>query len=770
MKRKFNLQQKVVIVVIGLSAIIYSIAIGYISINAKKAALNDATAVTVSTARKYATDVKLLLEKDLVTMKTLSQSVLIYKDMPEEQWKETFSNMYEKVIKDNPQFLAIWDSWELSKIDPSYSKPYGRYVAEYWREGQVIKSNFSFKSLEGDNADYARIKQKAIECIENPYFYSYTGDQVNQQLMTSLIAPIIDKKEFIGVVGVDISLESYHPIISQIRPFEGSYAFLVANDLQYVAHPNSDKHGQNLLNDYEATLNSYSAVEKILNGEECSFFAYDLNGTNSFFTFTPILVGKTGTPWSLAIVVPKSTIISQANKNFTISIIVGFLGLIILSMVIVVLSKKIITPITDITTALKRMAKGNVSKDMKLSFDSDDEIGEMTSALNTTIEGLNTKLDFALKIGDGNLVSEFNSLSDEDILGKALLDMRDSLKRANEEERLRKEMDEKRQWANEGLAKFAEILRQNNHNLEILSKSIIRDLVNTIDANQGGLFLYNDDDPENPHFELTAAFAYNRFKFKQKTVLPGEGLIGACAQEKKTLVLTEIPEGYVEITSGLGKSKPTSLVIIPLLMENEVLGVIELASFNIFKPYQVDFLEKLGESIASTLTSVRVNIKTSALLAKTQQQAEEMAAQEEEMRQNMEELQATQEESARKTGEMQSFIDALNNSSFVIEYDSLGYITAINDAYLELLSLTKDEVVGTHHSDKLELEAEKRIEYEKMWSNLRIGIPQKQVNKFVVHGKTFVFQETYTPIKNDLGEVYKILKISNNITNLVTIS
>jgi methyl-accepting chemotaxis protein len=133
----------------------------------------------------------------------------------------------------------------------------------------------------------------------------------------------------------------------------------------------------------------------------------------------------------------------------------------------------------------------------------------------------------------------------------------------------------------------------------------------------------------------------------------------------------------------------------------------------------------------------------------------------------MEELQATQEESARKTGEMQSFIDALNNSSFVIEYDGMGYITAINDAYLELLNLTRDEVVGTHHSDKLELEKDKKREYDSLWNNLRMGLPQKQVNRFVVHGKKFVFQETYTPIKNDLGEVYKILKISNNITHLV---
>jgi methyl-accepting chemotaxis protein len=116
---------------------------------------------------------------------------------------------------------------------------------------------------------------------------------------------------------------------------------------------------------------------------------------------------------------------------------------------------------------------------------------------------------------------------------------------------------------------------------------------------------------------------------------------------------------------------------------------------------------------------------------------------------------------------MQSFIDALNNSSFVIEYDSHGYITTINDAYLELLNLSRDEALGTHHSDKMELDPQKKNEYDRMWTNLRNGIPQKEVTKFIVHGKTFIFQETYTPIKNEMGEVYKILKISNNISNLI---
>jgi methyl-accepting chemotaxis protein len=766
MKRKFNLQQKIIITVVGVSAIIYAVAIGFIAISSKRTAVDDALALTVATAQQQASGIKTLLEEDLVAMKTLAHSVLSYKEMPEEQWKKIFAKMYEEVITSNPQFLSIWDSWELNHIDSKHNKPYGRYVAEFWRDGGKINSNFSFKSMTGDNPDYARIKRAAIDCIENPYFYSYTGRDEDQKLMTSLIAPIIDNGKYIGVVGVDISLDRYHPIITQIRPFKGSYAFLVANDLQYVAHPEREKHGSSLIDDYESLINQFGLTEVIVNGQEFTFLANDVNGVKSFFVLAPIIIGKTGTPWSLAVVVPQSTILSKANKNFYSTIIFGFAGLLLLTIIIVYLSRSIVNPINSITRMLKRMSKGNVASDMILPVNSTDELGEMTQALNITIDGLSQKIVFATIIGKGDLEAEFNALSDEDALGKALINMRNSLKTAKNEDEKRKVEDQKRRWANEGLAKFGEILRQDNDNLENLSRSIIRELVQTLEANQGGLFLINDDE-DTHHFDLTAAFAYNRIKHKQKRILVGEGLIGACALEKKTIVLTEIPDNYIEITSGLGQSTPNTIVIVPLLMEEDVLGVIELASFNSFEAHQVEFLEKVAQSISSTITSVRVNIRTTQLLAKTQQQAEEMAAQEEEMRQNMEELQATQEESTRKTAEMQSFIDAINNSSFFIEYDSLGYITSINNSFLELLGLSREEVIGTHHSDKLELSPEKKKEYEAFWNTLRNGVPQKQTNRFIVDGRPFVFQETYTPIKNEMGDVYKVLKISNNITNLV---
>jgi methyl-accepting chemotaxis protein len=310
-----------------------------------------------------------------------------------------------------------------------------------------------------------------------------------------------------------------------------------------------------------------------------------------------------------------------------------------------------IKPINYIKNILISMGKGILPKeDIK---GGKDEIGEISGALNSLVNGLKEISNFSIEIGKGNFNSEFKPLSDEDILGNSLIKMQEELKNAATEEEKRKKEDAQRNWATQGIAKFSEILRQNNNNLNDLSYSIVSNLVNYLNANQGGFFIIGDNSKEEVSLELDSCYAYNRQKFLKKTYMPGEGLVGRCYLERSTIYLTDIPKDYIKITSGLGDDNPTSLLLVPLLYNEKVFGVIEIASFNEIEPYQIEFVEKLASSIASTISAVTINIQTTRLLEQSRQQAEEMAAQEEEMRQNMEELRATQEESARKEAAMQ---------------------------------------------------------------------------------------------------------------------
>ena len=209
------------------------------------------------------------------------------------------------------------------------------------------------------------------------------------------------------------------------------------------------------------------------------------------------------------------------------------------------------------------------------------------------------------------------------------------------------------------MAHFADILRTNNSDIQKFGQNIISNIVEYMKINQGGLFIYNDDDIKKPYLDLIAMYAFSRNKFTQKRVIPGEGLVGIAYIEKQTIYMTEVPNSYIEVTSGLGEANPKSILIVPLKIEENVLGIIELASFNEFKPYEISFIEKVGESIAATLNNVRINNSTAKLLEQSKAQAELMHTQEEEMRQNLEELQATQEEAARRKEEMeQALLDA----------------------------------------------------------------------------------------------------------------
>jgi GAF domain-containing protein len=212
--------------------------------------------------------------------------------------------------------------------------------------------------------------------------------------------------------------------------------------------------------------------------------------------------------------------------------------------------------------------------------------------------------------------------------------------------------DKKREWASAGLAKFSEILRENNEDISKTYDSVMSNLVKYLEANQGGLFVYEEDEGE-PHLSLVACYAYSRKKYEDRKIAIGEGLLGQCFLEKKTIMLTEIPQNYTYITSGLGDATPTCLIIVPLIVNEKIYGVMELAAFAVFEKYKVEFLEKIGETLASAISNLKVNEKTKNLLALSMQQTEEMRAQEEEMRQNMEELTATQEEMQRKSIEIE---------------------------------------------------------------------------------------------------------------------
>lgn len=354
-------------------------------------------------------------------------------------------------------------------------------------------------------------------------------------------------------------------------------------------------------------------------------------------------------------------------------------------------SRQVTKPIREIKLALGKLSIGEIPP--PVTAISNDEIGEIGKAINQLIGGLSKLSEFATQIGNGNYEISYNKLGENDVLGNSLINMRDNLKQLAIE-------DARRNWANEGAAKFADMLRANNHSIPALTKVILAELIKYVEVNQGCFFVVNQQS-EEPQMELMAAFAWNRQRVRNKIVRWGEGLVGQAWIEKDTLFITEIPHNYIEIGSGLGDANPKNIVVVPLIFNDEVYGVIELASFSILPAYRVEFLKRIAENIASTLAAIFVTERTQRMLRESQTISEQLRVQEEEMRQNLEELLSTQEQSARNmeiakssSESLERIIESLPDA--ILQVDADWYILKMNNKLCQMTGYSREALLGSN--------------------------------------------------------------------------
>ena len=315
-------------------------------------------------------------------------------------------------------------------------------------------------------------------------------------------------------------------------------------------------------------------------------------------------------------------------------------------MFIIILNRQLNKNISILSNNLSLLGKGIIPEEMEIK--EKNEFEAVTKNLNRLFEYMKNLTLISKRIGAKDFSTEFKPLGEHDELGTAIVNLQENLKTAHEEQ-LRYEIEEnQRTWVNENIARINDILRTNTDDIEELAFELIKAIVSYTGAKVGGLFIINNENPEKVFFELISSYAYDRRKKIEKTILPGEGLVGKCLLEKETNYLTDIPNHYLSIKSGLGEDNPVSLLIVPLHLNENVYGAIELASFSEIENYKIKFVETIGENIATTISKLKNNLRTTYLLDQTRQQAEELLAQEEEMRQNMDELRATQEQSAEK--------------------------------------------------------------------------------------------------------------------------
>ena len=431
--------------------------------------------------------------------------------------------------------------------------------------------------------------------------------------------------------------------------------------------------------------------------------------------------------WGIVTKLDTEEIVQQSNSLIRRFLIAGGIILLLALVAGTVFSRFLINSLLALRNTLTMLGKGVLPE--RVDSSSEDEIGQMEKATDQLVQALRRTANFAHKIGEGAYDTEFTQSSEDDILGNALLNMRDSIQNAEKR-------DAERNWIVTGVAEIGEILRSHN-NLEEMGNEVIAYVAKKIDAIQGAFYVVDDENKDDVLITMKASYAYNKRKHLQAQFRMAEGLVGQAAVEQDTLVRTEIPYDYVTVTSGLlGDQRPEALMIVPLITNEQVYGVLEFASFEKFSSRDIKFVEEISLITARTVFNIKVNERTRSLLSESQQMSNELQEQQEVLRQNAEEMQATQEELQRTNRQLEEQVQEVertqnrmasllvNASEVITIYEEDGRIRYISPSVERILGYQPEEMIG--QSDMQHIQGEGIKVFSNMFTTL-IGNPRESV-------------------------------------------
>jgi signal transduction histidine kinase/HAMP domain-containing protein len=209
--------------------------------------------------------------------------------------------------------------------------------------------------------------------------------------------------------------------------------------------------------------------------------------------------------------------------------------------------------------------------------------------------------------------------------------------------------NEEQDWLKTNLARISALM-QGQRDLRNVTQLIMSELTPTVSALHGAFYLAeaaaDSGEPENGEtvLRLIAGYGYQPSRGRPQTFAPGEGLVGQAAFERKSILITDAPPGYIRISSGLGQASPANVIVMPVLFEERVLGVIELASLAPYSDIHLTFLEQLMETLGVVINTITANVRTEQLLQQSQSLTQELQTQSEELQRRQDELKLTNTE------------------------------------------------------------------------------------------------------------------------------
>lgn len=385
-----NFKTRNIVIILGVSILIYLVAFGYfifnyrlqLEVNAKE----NVSLMLSEEANRISADFNL----NMGVCRGMAYSYLSAIELPYEQRITFVKNLVHKTYENNPHHLGVWSTLQNFAFVEDWNESYGRTYIYAHNDNGIIKSYTRDVNLDGlskdESYDNARIDKN--ELVSPPYWYSLGQHRETRCLITSIFSPVLKDGKFLGMAGVDVSLEVFDDRMKQIKPFLSSYAFFLSSDGQYVGHSTQNLKGE-MFSEEDLNISTEIGISNFLtNGESVSQVFFDNAGKKYLLAIEPVRVSpKTKQHWNVLLVTEYNDIITEARRIIIRTIFLGVLGLMLLSLVVIFMINKIIRFIDRIMLFANDVNSGNLSS--QLDINTNDELGQLAKALNGMVETMN---------------------------------------------------------------------------------------------------------------------------------------------------------------------------------------------------------------------------------------------------------------------------------------------------------------------------------------------------------------------------------------------
>ncbi|MFN8257616.1 MAG: methyl-accepting chemotaxis protein [Bacteroidales bacterium] len=411
---RFNLKTKLLGLVLGVTTFVILSTTLFFSLNISQNLEDDSRLYADSETKRFASEIEKLFGQALNTVLSLSDAFRenlkinsIYRDSIN---KKIILN----TLQNNKDYLSVWMQYEMKALNPDYNKKFGRQRNLYIRQGDkfIFDQVYKDTALEKEEGLYYKIRDIGKLMITDPYL-DETSQDLKGILMVSPVKPMFDDKgEFMGQVGIDLALTSIQKMVQTINPFKSSVAYLVAPNKKIAAHSkDTSLYDEDIINQNKDYASEFEKALDQINQNQASSIEITRKESNEKFyiSFAPIKLGEDGRIWALVTETPLSIITSKARQLFWMTILVGLVGLLILSFVISIVLNKLTNRLMKAVEFSNKISNGDISN--RLVDNSYDEIGKLVLAMNNMADKLKNTVSNISKSSD-NLALTSSQIAD----------------------------------------------------------------------------------------------------------------------------------------------------------------------------------------------------------------------------------------------------------------------------------------------------------------------------------------------------------------------